>query len=950
MSDFVAALRTDPDNALKRVKTSNMAVLRDIFFAVPEHERGGARLPERGFLIKQWLEDWGQRQQHRPPAATNGSGASLRASSSTGASGRPGAKVSPPGQDPFQTREKRDGFNGGRSASDTDYSYTSNRSESHQLRELQEELAVMREEQDITYEVNDSLREQLARAKAEHADCGGTITKLKRQLADALGTQGGQQADAHLQSEASRLAADNVQLTEAYDAMKRDLSSTVQDVVRLTEELATARQAADQTTRANDQTTHRMRSLEQQLSARSEQVVKLQMELTGAAGRSDKAEAAVAKLKKELHAALRVPTGDGKEEVERLTEQNEALREELTRVEAHILGQGLAVHERLSGPAPETKANMNKANHFLHNEITQLKGELAQARAETRMLRELVFTSGAGDETEADESVVGGDAAERESKELKRFKADLAQAIKDNAQLSGELARVQQTHALCSGSMSSVAEELAAAKKKLELSTSTLQHTSSAHDKVKAALKSAKAKLHKLESADQNATLEAVRAELEDERELREGLEADLEEAALSRQRSEARLEELRGQLAQVERESKAKSTALQQREAQQGHNANLALHLQKLQRANARLRADLEQCGGTPSLDVGTDDDEEAEGEDVLMSPVPRGRSPAAALRGSAASQPSPKAAVALMTQSNAARANAEMEAQIGALSAELIKARHTIAALESEAVSMSTSTSTNEERIDALTDELVKARYTIAALETEVTSTSESNLELTQQLNQLHRKYGEGAEGRDQVVDLQNRLASLEHEHSTFDSALQQERRGHEQHAQGLENQIRALQSALEHNKKAHHGSIRADANEATQYAEDLARDLQQAQEEIQQLRRSHAQEADDQRSKRNADAQSNAALKAEVSKLRTELSNAHAELQEVTRNVQRYDSNADASARANANAALKTEILELRTELSNARAELQETTQNAQQWDANNYVLQEQVRAPR
>jgi hypothetical protein len=57
MSDFVTQLRRDPEAALRSIKPNN-PLLKDIFYAIPEHERQGITLPARGFLIKQWLEDW----------------------------------------------------------------------------------------------------------------------------------------------------------------------------------------------------------------------------------------------------------------------------------------------------------------------------------------------------------------------------------------------------------------------------------------------------------------------------------------------------------------------------------------------------------------------------------------------------------------------------------------------------------------------------------------------------------------------------------------------------------------------------------------------------------------------------------------------------------------------------------------------------------------------------
>lgn len=62
MVDFLPQLRRDPLNTLKVIKETN-PVLRDIFEAIPIHERVGATCPTRGSEIKKWLQNWGLAQK-----------------------------------------------------------------------------------------------------------------------------------------------------------------------------------------------------------------------------------------------------------------------------------------------------------------------------------------------------------------------------------------------------------------------------------------------------------------------------------------------------------------------------------------------------------------------------------------------------------------------------------------------------------------------------------------------------------------------------------------------------------------------------------------------------------------------------------------------------------------------------------------------------------------------
>jgi hypothetical protein len=63
MADFLPTLLKEPTTALKGLKPTN-PILRDLFLAIPENERRGVTMPERGHALKLWLEQWAVDKQN----------------------------------------------------------------------------------------------------------------------------------------------------------------------------------------------------------------------------------------------------------------------------------------------------------------------------------------------------------------------------------------------------------------------------------------------------------------------------------------------------------------------------------------------------------------------------------------------------------------------------------------------------------------------------------------------------------------------------------------------------------------------------------------------------------------------------------------------------------------------------------------------------------------------
>jgi hypothetical protein len=69
MADFLQQLIREPDLALKGLKPTN-PILKDIFNCIPENERRGVVMPERGHALKMWLEEWARNKQNGGGAAS----------------------------------------------------------------------------------------------------------------------------------------------------------------------------------------------------------------------------------------------------------------------------------------------------------------------------------------------------------------------------------------------------------------------------------------------------------------------------------------------------------------------------------------------------------------------------------------------------------------------------------------------------------------------------------------------------------------------------------------------------------------------------------------------------------------------------------------------------------------------------------------------------------------
>lgn len=50
-------LLKDPSGTLKPIKPTN-PILKEVFQAIPEEQRRGVAMPDRGHALKAWLEQW----------------------------------------------------------------------------------------------------------------------------------------------------------------------------------------------------------------------------------------------------------------------------------------------------------------------------------------------------------------------------------------------------------------------------------------------------------------------------------------------------------------------------------------------------------------------------------------------------------------------------------------------------------------------------------------------------------------------------------------------------------------------------------------------------------------------------------------------------------------------------------------------------------------------------
>ena len=81
MADYLPLLLKDPSGTLRPIKPTN-PILKEVFHAIPEEQRRGVAMPERGHALKAWLEQWATdklkgQQPHRdmrwiPPSGVEG--------------------------------------------------------------------------------------------------------------------------------------------------------------------------------------------------------------------------------------------------------------------------------------------------------------------------------------------------------------------------------------------------------------------------------------------------------------------------------------------------------------------------------------------------------------------------------------------------------------------------------------------------------------------------------------------------------------------------------------------------------------------------------------------------------------------------------------------------------------------------------------------------------------
>lgn len=64
MANLLLLLERNSQTALKKVKNTN-PVLKEIFLSIPEAERAGLDVSERGSVLKRWLVDWATAKQRR---------------------------------------------------------------------------------------------------------------------------------------------------------------------------------------------------------------------------------------------------------------------------------------------------------------------------------------------------------------------------------------------------------------------------------------------------------------------------------------------------------------------------------------------------------------------------------------------------------------------------------------------------------------------------------------------------------------------------------------------------------------------------------------------------------------------------------------------------------------------------------------------------------------------
>lgn len=57
MADYLPLLLKDPSGTLKPIKPTN-PILKEVFQAIPEDQRRGVAMPDRGHALKAWLEQW----------------------------------------------------------------------------------------------------------------------------------------------------------------------------------------------------------------------------------------------------------------------------------------------------------------------------------------------------------------------------------------------------------------------------------------------------------------------------------------------------------------------------------------------------------------------------------------------------------------------------------------------------------------------------------------------------------------------------------------------------------------------------------------------------------------------------------------------------------------------------------------------------------------------------
>lgn len=79
MADYLPLLLKDPSGTLKPIKPTN-PILKEVFQAIPEEQRRGVAMPDRGHALKAWLEQWAldrqrgesrQRRQTRQTSSSN---------------------------------------------------------------------------------------------------------------------------------------------------------------------------------------------------------------------------------------------------------------------------------------------------------------------------------------------------------------------------------------------------------------------------------------------------------------------------------------------------------------------------------------------------------------------------------------------------------------------------------------------------------------------------------------------------------------------------------------------------------------------------------------------------------------------------------------------------------------------------------------------------------------